>query len=110
VAHLRLIALLIALSATVPASASPPAQKLELPCTCPVDEPEKATQLCRAVYRLGRYDDARRGPAVNGKPTIEVTVQPEWGFDFIERSVALLQEGKGQARVLWVHPSYYRSA
>ena len=107
---LRLLILLAALSAPdVAMSASDPKDRLDLPCTWPVDEPEKATQLCRAIYHLGRYDEARPGPTIHGRPTIEVTIQPEWGFNFLERSVALLQEDNRGVHVLWLHPSYYAS-
>ena len=76
--YLRLLVLLGVLSAPVSAmTAAVPNKQLDLPCTWPVYEPEKATPLCRAIYRLGRYDGARRGPVINGKPTIEATVQPE---------------------------------
>jgi hypothetical protein len=58
-----------------------------------------------AKLGLGYFDQAVRGPMVNGKETLEVLYVPETGTGINHQSVALLQFDGNSISVLWNHPS-----
>ena len=55
--------------------------------------------------RLGLLRDLRRGPEVNGQPTIQVRYSPSRGSGLNSEVVALVQKRGRHYRTLWKHSS-----
>jgi hypothetical protein len=71
--------------------------------TCTAIDETPSDPICRAISDLGRFERARVGPGLSGKPTVEVWYADAWGPNIREQSVALIQLVGDRARVLWTH-------
>lgn len=73
------------------------------PARCWSLDLQAAVPLCRAIAELGRFNEAKLGPVVGGRATVEALFEPDYGTGFRNQSVALLQEVGGSWQVIWEH-------
>lgn len=81
------------------AAVTPVAKPFDCDAAVIIDRPVGACE-----DKLGRFINARRGPIVSGRPTLEVRFEPEWGTNLFVEHVALLRREGSAYRLLWKHP------
>lgn len=67
---------------------------------------EDCRGVAHASAEIGKGDSQRPGPMIDGRPSLIVIHDPEWGTDFMTNYVAVFQYRNGAIAKLWDHPSF----